>query len=69
MITKCFKKWTVRHFRALEDWMNNVEQWLVNKEAEKEKESKSKLLRHVRLTDDMKDDLHDLCKEFVKLQG
>ena len=53
MIAKCFEKlekWTVGHVRTLEDRMNDVERWLVDKEAEKEKESESALLRHASLT-------------------
>jgi len=75
MIAKRFEKlekWTVGHVRALEDRMNDVERWLVEKEAEKkekEKESESELLRHARSTDDMKDEVHDLRDEVVELQG
>ena len=53
MIAKRFEKlekWTVGHVSAFEDRMNDVERWLVDKEAdtgkekEKDKESESELL-------------------------
>ena len=62
------------HIRALVDRMNDVERWLVGKEAEKEKEkekekeSESKSLMHASSTDHVKD-FHDLRNKVVELQG
>jgi len=76
MIAKHFKnleKWTVGHIRALEDQVNDVERWLVDKEVEKEKEKEkekdSELLINARSRDDMKDEIHDLQDKVVELQG
>ena len=49
MIAKRFEKlekWTVGHVRALEDRMNDVERWLVDKEAEKEKRRRRRRRRN-----------------------
>ena len=78
VIAKRFEKLgksTVGHVRALEDRMNDVEGWLVDKEAEKEKEkekhkeSESESLRHASSADNMKNEIHYLRDEVVKLQG
>jgi Sec-independent protein translocase protein TatA len=78
LIAKRFEKlmkWTMGHVRALEDRMNDVEGWLVDKEAskekekEKEKESESVSLKHASSTDNMKDEIHDPRDEAVELQG
>ena len=78
MIAKRFKKLeklTMAHVRTLEDRMNDVQRWLVDKEAEKEKEkvkvkeSESESLRHASSTDNVKEEIHDLRNEVVKLQG
>ena len=59
----------VGHVRALEDRMNDVERWLVDKEPdkgkekEKEKESDSESLRHASPTDNV------IQEEAVELQG
>ena len=59
--------------------MDDVERWLVDKEAEKEtekekekekeKEFESKSLRHMSSTDNVKEDIHDLWDKVVDLQG
>ncbi len=60
------EKWTVGHVRALEDRMNDVERWLVDKEKEKQettsvKESSSQ--------EDVHQELHDVRDEIAELQG
>ena len=76
MMAKRFEKvekWTVGHVRALENRMNDIERWLVDKggekEKEKEKESESESLRHASSTDNVKDEIHDPRDEVVELQG
>ena len=78
MIAKRFEKlekWTVGHVRAFDDRTNDVERWLVDKEADKgkekakDKESESEPLTHEGSMDNMKDEMHDLQDEVVELQG
>jgi hypothetical protein len=68
-ITRRFEKlekWTVTHVRALEDRMNDVERWLVEKEKTREKESES-------ASDpghgSANEDIHEIREEIVELQG
>ena len=64
-IAKRFEKlerWTVGHVRALEDRMNDVERWLVDKEKEKQETGSVKeTLKH--------HDLQDMREEIAELQG
>jgi hypothetical protein len=59
------EKWTVGHVRALEDRMNDVERWLVDKEKEKQETASVKETPK----DDMQHDLHDMREEIAELQG
>jgi len=61
------EKWTVGHVRALEDRMNDVEKWLVDKENEKNatpppQEQSSD-------TPDVRNELHEIREEMSELQG
>ena len=73
IITKRFEKlekWTIGHVRALEDRMNDVERWLVEKEREKEAESTfhdSKSERTV--SGAINHDIHEIREDVVELQG
>jgi hypothetical protein len=58
------EKWTVGHVRALEERMDDVERWLVEKEKEKESQSERS---HV--TSDASQDISDIREEMTELQG
>jgi len=64
-IAKRFEKlerWTVGHVRALEDRMNDVERWLVDKEKEKQETSSVK-------ETPKENELQDMREEVAELQG
>lgn len=64
------EKWTVGHVRALEERMDDVERWLVEKEKEKEKESPSQQQgRQSRAAPDLSQDISDIREEMTELQG
>lgn len=56
------EKWTVGHVRALEDRMNDVERWLVDKEKEKTEAKETKL-------PDTQQELQEMREEMSELQG
>jgi len=67
-IAKRFEKlerWTVGHVRALEDRMNDVERWLVDKEKEKKETSSVKETPK----ENEQTDLQDMREEIAELQG
>ncbi|KAF8801246.1 hypothetical protein BYT27DRAFT_7038510, partial [Phlegmacium glaucopus] len=58
------EKWTVGHVRALEDRMNDVERWLVDKEKEKEVASLKEETKEIPLQE-----LQEIREEVLELQG
>lgn len=60
------EKWTVGHVRALEDRMNDVERWLVDKEKEKQETSSVKGLPS---QEGVHQELHNVRDEIAELQG
>lgn len=58
------EKWTVSHVRALEERMDDVERWLVEKEKEKESQS-----RQSHADPDASQDISDIREEMTELQG
>ena len=64
------EKWTVSHVRALEERMDDVERWLVEKEKEKEKEAQSQhQSQQSRPGSDVTQDISDIREEMTELQG
>lgn len=68
------EKWTVGHVRALEDRMNDVERWLVEKEKEKEKDGQkeitpSKAEGQSTTTPEPSHELGEIKEELAELQG
>ena len=64
------EKWTVGHVRALEDRMNDVERWLVDKEKAKEETTSVKNSpKEQTLKEDNRYDLQEMREEIVELQG
>ena len=62
------EKWTVGHVRALEERMDDVERWLVEKEKEKEAQSQHPGQQsHAGL--DVNQDISDIREEMTELQG
>ena len=59
------EKWTVSHVRALEERMNDVERWLVEKEKEKEPQGQ----QQYSASPDLSQDISDIREEMVELQG
>ena len=62
------EKWTVGHVRALEERMDDVERWLVEKEKEKESQSQHRG-QQSRDTPDLSQDVSDIREEMTELQG
>lgn len=62
------EKWTVSHVRALEERMDDVERWLVEKEKEKESQSQQQS-KQPRATPDVSQDVSDIREEMTELQG
>ncbi|EAU83792.2 hypothetical protein CC1G_07527 [Coprinopsis cinerea okayama7 len=64
------EKWTIGHVRALEDRMNDVERWLVDKEKEKEKE-KANTPNNQSQPDNaaFKEEMNEIRDEISELQG
>ena len=62
------EKWTVSHVRALEERMDDVERWLVEKEKEKDTQSQHQSQQsHTGL--DVSQDISDIREEMTELQG
>ncbi|KAF9777475.1 hypothetical protein BJ322DRAFT_1114998 [Thelephora terrestris] len=62
------EKWTVSHVRALEERMDDVERWLVDKEKEKEPQSQQRG-RQSSGSLDVTQDISDIREEMTELQG
>jgi len=62
------EKWTVGHVRALEERMDDVERWLVEKEKEKESQSQHQN-RRSHAGSDVSQDISDIREEMTELQG
>ena len=62
------EKWTVSHVRALEERMDDVERWLVEKEKEKETPSPNQS-QQSRAGPDFSQDISDIREEMTELQG
>ena len=62
------EKWTVGHVRALEERMNDVERWLVDKEKDKETSS-TKEKEKESPSEDVHHELQDIREEVSELQG
>ena len=62
------EKWTVGHVRALEERMDDVERWLVEKEKEKESQSQHQNQRS-HAGSDVSQDISDIREEMTELQG
>ncbi|KAF9531111.1 hypothetical protein CPB83DRAFT_726857, partial [Crepidotus variabilis] len=62
------EKWTVGHVRALEDRMNDVERWLVDKEKEKDKQDTGSV-NASSSNEAVTQDLHEIREEMSELQG
>ncbi|PPQ68796.1 hypothetical protein CVT26_001711 [Gymnopilus dilepis] len=60
------EKWTVGHVRALEDRMNDVEKWLVEKEKEKEETAS---MKDTKPHSEVDHELQDIREEISELQG
>ena len=60
------EKWTVGHVRALEDRMNDVERWLVDKEKEKQETTS---VNDSSPQEDGHQELHEVRDEIAELQG
>jgi len=64
------EKWTVGHVRALEERMDDVERWLVEKEKEKGKETQSQHpSQQSHVASDVSQDISDIREEVTELQG
>ena len=64
------EKWTVSHVRALEERMDDVERWLVEKEKEKEKEAPNQpQSQRAHADPDVSQDISDIREEMTELQG
>ncbi|KIM41283.1 hypothetical protein M413DRAFT_445320 [Hebeloma cylindrosporum] len=67
------EKWTVGHVRALEDRMNDVEKWLVDKENEKNTATAPTTPLQAEQTNsdapDVRNELHEIREEMSELQG
>jgi hypothetical protein len=66
------EKWTVGHVRALEDRMNDVERWLVDKEKEreeKEEQASKASLHEESQTPSVARDLQEIRDDISELQG
>ncbi|KAF8961394.1 hypothetical protein BDZ97DRAFT_1905535 [Flammula alnicola] len=59
------EKWTVGHVRALEERMNDVERWLVDKEKEKEDTASMKESKH----SEVHHEVQEIREEVSELQG
>ena len=62
------EKWTVSHVRALEERMDDVERWLVEKEKEKEPRSQQRSQQSPAALD-LSQDISDIREEMTELQG
>ena len=62
------EKWTVGHVRALEERMDDVERWLVEKEKEKEPQGQHQNQRS-HADSDVSQDISDIREEMTELQG
>ncbi|KAF9644209.1 hypothetical protein BDM02DRAFT_3103320, partial [Thelephora ganbajun] len=62
------EKWTVSHVRALEERMDDVERWLVEKEKEKEAQSQHQG-QQSHANSDVSQDISDIREEMTELQG
>jgi len=62
------EKWTVGHVRALEERMDDVERWLVEKEKEKESQGQHQSQRS-HAGSDVSQDISDIREEMTELQG
>ncbi|PPQ84934.1 hypothetical protein CVT25_004447 [Psilocybe cyanescens] len=62
------EKWTVGHVRALEDRMNDVEKWLVEKETQKEDMASTKEPSSSKQLE-VTHELHGIREEMTELQG
>ncbi|KDR76941.1 hypothetical protein GALMADRAFT_210130 [Galerina marginata CBS 339.88] len=60
------EKWTVGHVRALEERMNDVERWLVDKEKEKEETAS---MKEASKQPEVEHELQDIREEVAELQG
>ncbi|KAF8909738.1 hypothetical protein CPB84DRAFT_1812952 [Gymnopilus junonius] len=63
------EKWTVGHVRALEERMNDVERWLVDKETKKEEIPSTKETKAAKSHPEVEHDLQDMREEISELQG
>ncbi|KIP10788.1 hypothetical protein PHLGIDRAFT_84460 [Phlebiopsis gigantea 11061_1 CR5-6] len=65
------ERWTVGHVRALEDRMDDVERWLVEKEKDKDKQSQSSgIIKHqTGEPATMEAAIHELRDELAEVQG
>ena len=62
------EKWTVSHVRALEERMDDVERWLVEKEKEKETRNQHQS-QQSHPDSDVSQDISDIREEMTELQG
>ena len=62
------EKWTVSHVRALEERMDDVERWLVEKEKEKETRTQHQS-QQSHAGSDVNQDISDIREEMTELQG
>lgn len=62
------EKWTVNHVRALEERMDDVERWLVEKEKEKESQGQPQS-QQSHTGPDLSQDISDIREEMTELQG
>jgi len=62
------EKWTVGHVRALEERMDDVERWLVEKEKEKEAQNQNPG-QQSHVASDASQDISDIREEMTELQG
>jgi len=66
---RCFAKlakWTVGHVHAPEDYLNDVERWLLDKEKEKQETT---FVKDSLSQEDGHQELHDVRNKIAELQG
>ncbi|PPQ99388.1 hypothetical protein CVT24_005371 [Panaeolus cyanescens] len=66
------EKWTVGHVRALEERMNDVERWLVDKEKEKEEKEETMSVKESSVKADnerVQKDIEEIREDVTELQG
>lgn len=63
------EKWTIGHVRALEDRMNDVERWLVEKESGKDDEKATSASRPADSSPALQQELSEIREEVSELQG